>query len=607
MRTSLLCLLWIVLLCPVEIFAQKHQVTEDYIPPLDIPMEGKIKYSYIVDNDGDNLKDGPLTVKAGVENLVTYVMLRKVTINGNYNLTANYMNGNMNGALSLNSKIAYRYGSETKTESYTLRGSFKGGIPHGNFQVNYLTSIDVKMNVNFDNGKLVGPYMVDYSTLLVDKENIKGTLTQSGELTGRWDFTYFDNSRKTYNFQNGICLSISGKKHSTPPALIEKARQLANGNITEDELRKQGIMVFEDSIDLGIHAKSIIMRDDVIKFKDLGGYDFSTSNIKKFKYLKNMAYLTDEGFNLLLNSIKEAIVENEYTIYNFGEVSRSKDQCEKVVGTDENGMRYVKLGTHNYYLTTVGEYKGVTYDKVYLTEEQSATLPGKVEEIRKDAALDLIGYLKMIYKDYDFDSKFGVMERLHRVEPSINDIASLYDNLSGIRLDTLYASPDMQFLSFKVITGTFYVKKSATEELENMKSELLKSIKDYFRKTYLDIEIDYNESVVENMDKLDYILQNLNFLVNKSSTSIAYDDDSYRYFCTDGVEDQQFWKLELGKRIKKFTKITHIRLTGINNDKVFCEFTRKGKNIYQTSINLKDKKIVVSSIDFTGAKLISGE
>ena len=88
---------------------------------------------------------------------------------------------------------------------------------------------------------------------------------------------------------------------------------------------------------------------------------------------------------------------------------------------------------------------------------------------------------------------------------------------------------------------------------------------------------------------------------------MAYNDYAYKYFCTDGVEDQEFWRLELGKRIKKFTKITHIRLTGIDNDTVYCEFTKKGKEVYQTSVKIKDNKILVTSIDFEGAKLISGE
>lgn len=606
MRTSVLYFLGFLSLYSAEISAQRQQVTEFYRPPLDIPMEGKITYSYIVGKDGDNIKDGPLSIKASINNFQRYVQLQKMTINGNYNLTANYKNGDMNGTLSLNSRTTYTHGSRSQVESFTLNGNFKDGIPNGNFVANYVTTVEAKMNVNYNNGKLVGPYMVDYSTALVDREAIKGTLTQNGELTGRWDFNYID-ERFTYTFLKGVRLSSSGKDSSTPPALVEKARQLANGTITEEKLREQGIMVFEDSIDLGIHTNRIILRDNVISFRDLRGCDFSTPNFKKFKYLEKVEYLTDEGFNYLISTVRNAIVRNEYNINDFGTLSSSNDHFERVIGTDDKGLKYVKAQNWIYHLTTIGEFKGKLYDKVYLTKEQAVALPGKIDEIKRETAVGLMDFLK-ITSDYEFDRKFGIMKRFDSANPTIKDITQLYANLSTVRMDTLQTTADKEFMILKAKNGVFYVKKSAADELENYKTKLLNLSKDYFAKLYQqNITIDYNESIIGNIKNLDSILQCLNYLVNKSSTSMAYNDYAYKYFCTDGVEDQEFWKLELGKRIKKFTKITHIRLTGIDNDTVYCEFTKKGKEVYQTSVKIKDNKILVTSIDFEGAKLISGE
>ena len=606
MRTSVLYFLGFLSLCSAEISAQRQQVTEFYRPPLDIPMEGKITYSYIVGKDGDNIKDGPLSIKASINNFQRYVQLQKMTINGNYNLTANYKNGNMNGALALNSRTTYTHGSRSQVESFTLKGNFKDGIPNGNFVANYVTTVEAKMNVNYNNGKLVGPYMVDYSTALVDREAIKGTLTQNGELTGRWDFNYID-ERFTYTFLKGVRLSSSGKDSSTPPALVEKARQLANGTITEEKLRGQGIMVFEDSIDLGIHTNRIILRDNVISFRDLRGCDFSTPNFKKFKYLEKVEYLTDEGFNYLISTIRNAIVRNEYNINDFGTLSSSNDHFERVIGTDDKGLKYVKAQNWIYHLTTIGEFKGKLYDKVYLTKEQAAALPGKIDGIKRETAIGLMDFLKIAYEN-EFDRKFGIMKRFDYANPTIKDITQLYDNLSTVRMDTLQTTSDKEFMILEAKNGVFYVKKSAADELENYKTKLLNLSKDYFAKLYQqNITIDYNESIIGNIKNLDSILQCLNYLVNKSSTSMTYNDYAYKYFCTDGVEDQEFWKLELGKRIKKFTKITHIRLTGIDNDTVYCEFTKKGKEVYQTSVKIKDNKILVTSIDFEGAKLISGE
>lgn len=606
MRSSVLYFLGFLSLCSAEISAQRQQVTEFYRPPLDIPMEGKITYSYIVGKDGDNIKDGPLSIKASINNFERYVQLQKMTINGNYNLTANYKNGNMNGTLALNSRTTYTHGSRSQVESFTLNGNFKDGIPNGNFVANYVTTVEAKMNVNYNNGKLVGPYMVDYSTALVDREAIKGTLTQNGELTGRWDFNYID-ERFTYTFLKGVRLSSSGKDSSTPPALVEKARQLANGTITEEKLREQGIMVFEDSIDLGIHTNRIILRDNVISFRDLRGCDFSTPNFKKFKYLEKVEYLTDEGFNYLISTVRNAIVRNEYNINDFGTLSSSNDHFERVIGTDDKGLKYVKAQNWIYHLTTIGEFKGKLYDKVYLTKEQAAALPGKIDEIKRETAIGLMDFLKIAYEN-EFDRKFGIMKRFDSANPTIKDITQLYDNLSTVRMDTLQTTSDKEFMILEAKNGVFYVKKSAADELDNYKTKLLNLSKDYFTKLYQqNITIDYNESIIGNIKNLDSILQSLNYLVNKSSTSMAYNDYAYKYFCTDGVEDQEFWKLELGKRIKKFTKITHIRLTGIDNDTVYCEFTKKGKEVYQTSVKIKDNKILVTSIDFEGAKLISGE
>lgn len=606
MRSSVLYFLGFLSLCSAEISAQRQQVTEFYRPPLDIPMEGKITYSYIVGKDGDNIKDGPLSIKASINNFERYVQLQKMTINGNYNLTANYKNGNMNGALSLNSRTTYTHGSRSQVESFTLNGNFKDGIPNGNFVANYVTTVEAKMNVNYNNGKLVGPYMVDYSTALVDREAIKGTLTQNGELTGRWDFNYID-ERFTYTFLKGVRLSSSSKDSSTPPALVEKARQLANGTITEEKLREQGIMVFEDSIDLGVHANRIILRDNVISFRDLRGCDFSTPNFKKFKYLEKVEYLTDEGFNYLISTVRNAIVRNEYNINDFGTLSSSNDHFERVIGTDDKGLKYVKAQNWIYHLTTIGEFKGKLYDKVYLTKEQAAALPGKIDGIKRETAIGLMDFLKIAYEN-EFDRKFGIMKRFDSANPTIKDITQLYDNLSTVRMDTLQTTSDKEFMILEAKNGVFYVKKSAADELDNYKTKLLNLSKDYFTKLYQqNITIDYNESIIGNIKNLDSILQSLNYLVNKSSTSMAYNDYAYKYFCTDGVEDQKYWKLELGKRIKKFTKITHIRLTGIDNDTVYCEFTKKGKEVYQTSVKIKDNKILVTSIDFEGAKLISGE
>ena len=591
-------------LFPIEIIAQRQQITEFYRPPTDIPMDGKITYSYIVDKDGENLKDGPLSISASIKNVSRYINFRKMTLNGDYHLTANYSKGNMQGRLSLNSKITYLYAGESEVESFTLSGYFNDGIPHGNFVANYVTTIPSKMNVTFKNGKLVGSFFADYSTNLYDRTVYQGTLTQGGELTGQWTIKHL-NSTDIYTFQNGVCVSISGASTSTPPALVAKARQYAAGGISEEKLREQGFMVAEDSLNLGNAVNNILLRDDVIAYRDLRGCDFSTPNVKKYKYLRQIIFLTDEGVEALANTIQGMIVNKKYDNDNFRELKSSDDQYERIVATDEKGDAYVNPYTHNYHLTTAKKFNGTIYDRVYLTQEQVDTLKERVSRMRKEYAIGLMDYLE-ITEGYNLNTKFGKLKEVGKGNMSIKDLSALYINIDQVCMDTLKVTPDGQYLLAIGKPGMFYVKKEAVEELKGYKDTILASIKDYYSKLYAGkITIDYNSSIFSSLNKLDVALKCLNYLVDKSSTSIAYDDYSDRYFCTDGMENLGYWRLDLVKKIKKFTKITHIRLTGIEGDVLHCELTKKGKEVYQTSITLKNDKLLVMSFDFEGAKLIS--
>lgn len=603
MKPRTLLFISLLSLCSIEIIAQRQQITEFYHPPTDIPMEGKMTYSYIVDKDGENLKDGPLSISANIENVSRYINFRKMTLNGTYKLTANYSKGNMQGRLSLNSKITYLYAGESSVESFSLNGYFNNGIPHGTFVADYVTTIPSKMNVTFKNGKLVGPFFADYSTNLYDRTIYEGTLTQGGELAGRWSIKHL-NSTDIYTFQNGVCISISGTNTSTPPALAAKARQYAAGNLSEEKLREQGFMVMEDSLNLGIAVNNILLRDNVIAYKDLRGCDFSTPNIKKYKYLIQTIFLTDEGVETLANSIQEVIENKKYNNDNFWEINASYNQYERIVATDEKGNVYVKPYTHNYHLTTAKKYNGKIYDRVYLTQKQVASLKERVSQIRKEYAIGLIDYLE-VTEGYKFNDKFGKLKKVGEENMSIKDLSALYINIDNVCMDTLKTTPDGQYLLAISKPGMFYVKKEAVEELKGYKDKTIALIKEYYSKLYAGrITINYNATIFSSLNKLDAALKCFDYLVNKSSLSIAY-DDSDKYFCTDGVENPEYWKLELKKNINKFTKITHIKITGIEGDILHCELTKKGKEVYATSITLKDNKLLVTSLNFEKAKLIS--
>ena len=59
------------MLCCVSLFAQRQQISVDYMNPVfeELPfnMFGKMTYSYIVGENGENVKDGALTVDCKID------------------------------------------------------------------------------------------------------------------------------------------------------------------------------------------------------------------------------------------------------------------------------------------------------------------------------------------------------------------------------------------------------------------------------------------------------------------------------------------------------------------------------------------------------------
>ncbi len=94
-----------------------------------------------------------------------------------------------------------------------------------------------------------------------------------------------------------------------------------------------------------------------------------------------------------------------------------------------------------------------------------------------------------------------------------------------------------------------------------------------------------------------------------TSTSISYDDQVYRYFDSEGLDE--YWRLDLGKVIKPFCKIVDCKLVSIENQGAtnvavldITKFNKKGNITYRLPVTIVDGKILVTSINFSNATVV---
>jgi hypothetical protein len=237
-----------------------------------------------------------------------------VDIIGKYTLTGSHSKGDLNGpfAMDANMTVTKRPGS-SEAVRYTFRGNFKNGLPHGNFKVEY-PSYGTKVNVNYNNGKLVGSF---YAKGLGSDDmpfTTSGTLTSTGKPTGTWTFTgVYGTSKKT--FSNGVITQLD----AYDSALSAKAKAFAAGSISEEQLLKENILVKRDSISVGDDVSDLILNGG-IQFRKLGGYDFSQADYVYYNYLERIVTFSIKGIEELTKAFStydsaKSIVNSGYNFY----------------------------------------------------------------------------------------------------------------------------------------------------------------------------------------------------------------------------------------------------------------------------------------------------
>ena len=626
-------------LCCISSFGQRQQTTVDYYPyPNGLRMIGKKTYSYIIGEDGENLKDGAFSISAKPEaiRVTDGFTTTGVSSNGHFRLNTSFAKGNLNGAFtfSYSTTLTQKNLSGTVTESHsmTFNGNFSNGLPHGAFNIQYKTGDHYRLVANYNKGVLVGSYSSagSYRDLACV---VKGTLTSKGEMTGRWTISNIDTNFDdfVYEFQNGVLVRKTTPKGSTKPSLTALAKKYAAGTISEEELLKHNVVVLVDSFPLGKYSRNVIFRDDVLDWEDVGGYDFSHPNNKKYKYLKEEIVFTDKGLDKFCNEILSA---------------KGREYSERVRKGDVG--YYVSVERRKYENLVVGvDYSAqdAHYWNVFLTDRQIEFLKEKLHDKRKQnvisvADLDYEGYAGP-YSRLSW-SKLGIvapkifnlfngvpcdLDELRasakKLYPKMPNLFVVCDRDSSI---CAFIHNDVEEQCYKqgitdlaiINNGILYVKNDdmykrllvyiayLSDNYDEFVAGASEEERAYFDVLKEDCMSKINECYKESLDPV------LKFMLTESTPiSIAYDDKVGRYFSFEGFSEE-YPSLEFSRKLKSFGKklvgYEVVGRHGENYDEVECILAWQGKKKivtkYKVIFHLKSKMVIAKSIDVNNATII---
>lgn len=449
---KIICVLFALCTLVGTVLSQNRQASTTFTIDTAWPLLGNYSYSYYLDDSGNAVLNGPFSV-VGKENIsgVVYKYWYQASVNGSYNLTGSAKDGMMNGPIALKSSIKLSAtNGESSNCTYILNGNFNNGYPHGAFNLSYKDDWDATVNVNYKNGILVGSYKI---SAMVDNllRDITGTLSQEGKMIGVWK--YGGSYEETY--VNGVLISkVDGAEgKGTPPAMIEKARAYASGQLSKEQLKADNIYVCTDSVDLGMTAWAVILRRDVINWDKLPGYMFSKSAYVKYEYLTQKLFFSDLGFDTIAKELATSICDDRSSN---GLSSLTSSQSKLLHGRfvafdEECNMPFVELHKTSEWMQYVTGAKDINtyYYQVYLTEEQLTKLEQAIFNYQKSNITKLTDIiLKKTTRSrksllfYYLDKNLDQCQTLYQINSLDSDLKDVYtrfkDDISISSVDNQY-------------------------------------------------------------------------------------------------------------------------------------------------------------------------
>ena len=325
------------LLCCATLTAQQRQSdSKEYYKSTGygtIKMPGKFTRSYIVNDEGKKLLEGPLTVNCNLASTNVSVWPYTFTLSGTYTSNANFSKNKLNGAASSSYKLNVRKNGsspETKTEYQTFSGSFLNGVPNGAFKMD--CNGELKLTATYKNGNFVGAF---YYEEVLAKHKITGTLTQDSKPTGQWIYKSDALVTQTMQFQNGVLISehyvdtsnLNPVDRKTDADISAIATQYATGAISEDEVYNKGYLIIEGKLDIGSKAQTALVDySSFIGFTSKNLYDFTGPESVSYKTLIKANVLNEEG----VKRVTEALIEWDKANAGSGEIKSYDDYSSYV-------------------------------------------------------------------------------------------------------------------------------------------------------------------------------------------------------------------------------------------------------------------------------------
>ena len=217
-----------------------------------------------------------------------------------YNLKTQASDGQLNGSLTAEYTLEGLVKGSKRYLEFSYSGAFQNGLPHGDTKIRSFgqgsSAYDVKMS--FNKGVLQGKFK--FNAFVKKEIDIEGSFNSEGQMTGSWRFGQYNileekADRNTMTLLNGFM--ISGAAYTK--ALEEEAKQFSEGKITEEELKKKGIIIRSSA---GDELEKIVLsaiRNRFIPFDTLPSADFSKVNFS-YRFLDYFPAINEEGFQLLL-------------------------------------------------------------------------------------------------------------------------------------------------------------------------------------------------------------------------------------------------------------------------------------------------------------------
>lgn len=605
-------------------FAQRKTISNTYRTwaiETFITFKGNITYQYIIDKNGEHIKDGQYSITTKSEGFKLGNFSSEK--DGYFNINTNYNKGKLHGPLNFKFKYTIsnktRSGIERKTGTITYLGNFSNGIPNGNFIItrNLGWPEDVGLNVTFKDGILVGNY---YCKIADDYQYIttSGTLTSEGELTGIWKIEDSKDTKQK-EFKNNVLISETSRDKSTKPYITELAKQYADGTISEENLFEKGFIVKEGTLNLGSNANLVIF-DDILNMKkhvancdrndrNVTEYDFSTNNNKIYKYLHEINILDTDNFYDISQKILNG--DSEYEIIEIDEFTIIKNYREQFYLTSEQiqflknafsemnknnalpfGLAITKLGskTNEYhYNTTDAVHSYLSNSKTQFSYNDYIKIKNNSREIipyyfNMDLYSFVPGNSSYLYYN-KYSSEFNPYMHYQFIdrESVRNDIILLYilaDKFNELTKNTIYKENKEYADSLKVAIEKKY--KNDILNSSNFNTCIREFINDNSR------QFTYQEYMIFRHESAKFIVTTI---INNNQNTIYKSFNprfSYIFFAMANLDDESICKILDNNNIE----IGYARsIQEEYNKKRYCDLKLAIENIFNNLLNKKISEI----------------